>query len=366
MCLHSDPTRTLELDQAGAFAEEMIQLANHATTALMISVGHRTGLFDTMSGLPASSSQRIADAAELDERYVREWLASMTVSGLVVYDPVRQVYHLPAEHAAFLTRAAGGDNLAALMQYISVMGSVESDIVDCFRRGGGLSYDKYERFHQVMAEDSAMVFDSILIDEVLPLAPGLVERLEQGVDVLDVGCGAGKAMVNLATVFPRSRFRGLDLCADVIERARELTAARGLENLTFDVMDASQLDEAEAYDVVTTFDSIHDQAHPDVVLSAIRRCLRPGGLYLMQDVAGSSHLEKNLDHPLAPLFYGISCFHCMSVSLSAGGAGLGTLWGEELAQQMLAEANLPVESVHHLAGAPQHVYFVARIPEATS
>ena len=361
MCLICEPTRNIDLDQASAFADQLVEMANHATTSLMISVGHRTGLFDTMSGLSAATSQDIADAAQLDERYVREWLASMTVSGIVCYDPVRKSYRLPPEHASFLTRAAGGDNLASLMQYVSVMGGVETEIVDCFRRGGGVPYSKYERFHDVMAEDSALVFDSILLDEVLPLAPGLVERLEQGVDVLDIGCGAGLAMANLATTFPNSRFHGIDVCSDVIERARELAVSRALDNLTFEVADAASFHEVCTYDVVTTFDSVHDQARPDVVLSAIRRCLRPGGIYLMQDVAGSSQLEKNLDHPLAPLFYGISCFHCMTVSLSAGGMGLGTMWGEELAQQMLAEADLPVESVHHLDGAPQHVYFVARV-----
>lgn len=359
MCLTLDPTHPLDLQPSGGLDEKLVEIVNHAATSLMISIGHRTRLFDIMAGLEPSSSVEIAEAAELDERYVREWLGSMTVSGLVIHDPVRKTYVLPEQHAAFLTRAGGLGNMAALMQFISVLGTVETDIVRCFHEGGGVPYSDFDRFHEVMAEDSSGVVDTLLLDQVLPLAPGLVERLEAGSEVLDVGCGFGKALVLLAERFPQSRFRGIDVCDVVIERARHSAVARGLENLTFEAVDAADLDAENAFDLVTAFDAIHDQAHPDRVLAAIRRALRPDGVFLMQDIAGSSHVEKNLEHPLAPFLYGVSCMHCMTVSLSAGGAGLGTMWGEELATQMLGDAGFEGLSLHHLEETPQHAYFVS-------
>ena len=360
MCLTLDPTLPLDMQPSGGLDEKLTEIVNHAATSLMISIGHRTRLFDVMAGLEPSTSLEIADAAQLDERYVREWLAAMTVSGLVIHDPVRKTFVLPEQHAAFLTRAGGLGNLAALMQFISVLGSVESDIVRCFHEGGGLPYSAFDRFHEVMAEDSSGVVDTLLLDQVLPLAPGLVERLDAGADVLDVGCGLGNALVLMAERFPQSRFRGIDVCQDVIEGARQTVDDKGLSNLEFEVLDAAHLDAEDAFDLVTAFDAIHDQAQPHQVLAAVCRALRPGGVFLMQDIAGSSHVEKNLDHPLAPFLYSISCMHCMTVSLSAGGAGLGAMWGEELATQMLGDAGFEGVSLHHLEETPQHAYFVCR------
>ena len=358
-----DPATRLAGAQEGsaeAFAERLLEIANHAGTALMISVGHRTGLFDTLAGLAPSTSHEIAEAAGLDERYVREWLAAMAVGGIVLYDPVRERYRLPPEHSAFLTRAATPDNLAVLMQYFAVLGSVEDDVVRCFREGGGVPYSRFARFHEVMAEDSGQVVDGILVDRVLPLVPGLPERLAEGIDVLDVGCGSGRAMVRLAEEFPASRFTGIDFSAEAIERARAAARERGVENVRFEVRDAAQLDEPEGYDLVTTFDAVHDQADPARVLRAIRRAVRPGGVYLMQDIAGSSRLEANFDHPIAPLLYAVSCMHCMTVSLAEGGEGLGTMWGEEKALEMLDEAGFGAVDVRRLEGDIQNSYYVAR------
>lgn len=345
---------------ADAFAERLIEIGNNAAIALMISVGHRTGLFDALEEMPPSTSEEIATVAGLNERYVREWLAAMSVGGIVLYDPVQECYRLPVEHAAFLTRGAAPDNLAVLMQYIAVLGSVEDEIVECFEQGGGVPYAKFERIHAVMAEDSGQVVESMLLEQVIPLAPGLTRKLEMGIDVLDVGCGSGRAMVQLAEAFPRSRFTGYDFSEEAIERAQGTAAEKGLSNIRFEVRDVTILPEDERYDLITTFDAVHDQAKPAQVLSAIRAALRPEGLYLMQDIAGSSRLEGNFSHPIAPLLYTISCMHCMTVSLAAGGDGLGTLWGEELALSMLDDARFGQVEVHRLDGDIQNSYYVSR------
>jgi 2-polyprenyl-3-methyl-5-hydroxy-6-metoxy-1,4-benzoquinol methylase len=348
-----EPTR------AEAFSGRLLDILNGAGTALMVSVGHRTGLFDVLSQLPRATSGQLASEAGLNERYVREWLAAMTVSGIVLYDPIEGSYRLPTEHAAFLTRAATPDNVAVLMQYVAVLASVENDIVDCFRDGGGVPYERFHRFHEVMAEDSGQAVDAALVEAVVPLVDGLRDRLTAGIDVLDVGCGSGRALQRLAREFPRSRFVGYDLCDEAIERAHAESDRQGLSNVRFEVRDATALGDVDAYDLVTTFDAIHDQAQPAWVLAAIRSALRSGGVYLMQDIAGSSHLERNLDHPLAPIFYAVSCMHCMTVSLAAGGDGLGTMWGEEKALAMLADAGFDPVTVHRIDGDIQNNYYVA-------
>ena len=169
-----------DLDQAKAeeFAERMVGVLNEGSIALMTSIGHRTGLFDAMAGLPPSTSEQIASAAGLNERYVREWLGAMVVGKIVEHDPANETYRLPQEHAAFLTRAASPDNIAAFAQYIPLLGSVEDGIVESFKNGGGVPYSAFPRFHEVMAEDSGQTVLPALKDHILPLMSGLIERLE--------------------------------------------------------------------------------------------------------------------------------------------------------------------------------------------
>ncbi len=349
-----DPTR------AEAFAGRLAGMFNDAAVTLMISIGHRTGLFDTMAGSGPVTSGQLADAAGLNERYVREWLGAMLTGRIVEHDPQRGTYHLPPEHAASLTRAASPANLAVTAQFIPMLGSVEDQIVDCFRGGGGVPYAAYPRFHEVMAEESAQTVLSVLVDHMLPLVPGIVERLRAGIDVIDVGCGSGRAILLMAQTFPRSRFVGADFSAEGIARANAEAARLGLGNVRFVEADAARLGAVAAYDLVTTFDAIHDQADPTTVLANIRRALRPDGAYLMQDIGASSHQHENLDHPMGPFLYTISCLHCMTVSLSADGAGLGAMWGDQLARTMLADAGFGDVVMHRLPHDPMNYYYVAR------
>ena len=346
--------------RAEAFAERMLGMVNEAAISLMTSVGHRTGLFDAMSGLKPSTSAKIAAAAGLDERYVREWLGAMVTGGIVEYDPEDSTYSLPREHAAWLTRAASPDNIAVTAQWIPLLGSVEDRIIASFKEGGGVPYSAYPRFHEVMAEESAQTVVAALTGSILPLVPGLTGRLETGIDVLDLGCGSGRALNHMARAYPNSRFAGYDISEEGIARARAGAEKEGLDNVRFEVKDIANLQEREAYDLVTTFDVIHDQAKPAAVLAGISRILRPDGVYLMQDIAGSSYVQNNMDHPLGPFAYTISTMHCMTVSLSQGGAGLGTMWGEEKATQMLGEAGFTDVEVEQLPHDFINNYYIAR------
>lgn len=321
-----------------AFAGKLIGTLNAAAVALMTSLGHRTGLFDALAELPPSSTQAIADAAQLSERYVREWLGAMVTGGIVEHDPEANTYWLPAEHAACLTRAARPNNLAASMQWVAVLGGVEDRVAEAFRHGKGVPYSAYKRFHDVMAEESDQTTVAGLEPHILPLVPGLMRRLELGIDVLDVGCGSGRAVLALAERFPASRFVGYDFSEQGIAAAQAAARNRSLVNVRFAVSDVARLNEPAAFDLITAFDAIHDQADPATVLRNIRRALKPNGVFLMQDIRACSHVHGNRDLPLAPFTYTISCMHCMSGSLACGGAGLGAAWGKELALRMLAEA----------------------------
>jgi len=135
-------TTAVDQVEAEAFAGRMLGVLNSGMLCLMLSVGHRTGLFDTMAAMPAATSEAIARQGQLDERYVREWLNAMTVARVVDYDATTGSYRLPPEHAAFLTRAAGPNNFSSMAQFESLMGGVEDDIVNCFRKGGGVPYSK--------------------------------------------------------------------------------------------------------------------------------------------------------------------------------------------------------------------------------
>ncbi len=343
-----------------AFGGRMGSLLNDALLALPISVGHQTGLFDTMATLPPSSSDDIADAAGLDERYVRELLGALTTGGVTVYDPEPRTYELPPEHAAFLTRGAGVNNLAVLTQFVAMLGAVEQDVVQCVRAGGGVPYSRYPTFHRLMAELSKDTADETLLTGTLDLVPGIRERLQEGIDVADIGCGSGYALNLLAQAFPTSRFTGYDFADDAIAAGRAQAAAWGLVNVTFEVRDVAQLGVREGFDFVTTFDAVHDQADPAAVLRGIADSLRPDGVYLCADVAASSRLEENLDHPLGPVIYTISTFHCMTVSLALDGAGLGAAWGEQTAVSMLADAGFTSVEPQRVEGDILNVFYVAR------
>jgi 2-polyprenyl-3-methyl-5-hydroxy-6-metoxy-1,4-benzoquinol methylase len=352
-----------DADRASTFAGTVLDVLNHGALALMVSIGHRTGLFDAMRGLRPSTSAEIAATAGLSERYVREWLGAMVTGGIIEVDETSTRYTLPDEHAAALTRAAGMDNMAAFAQYVSLLGGVEDDIVECFLKGGGVPYEKFPRFHAVMAEDSGQSVMSALETHIIPLVPGLHERLTRGARMLDAGCGAGRILTRFAELYPNSRFTGLDLSPDAIALATAGAAARGLTNVEFHARDLSDFDRTAdpgAFDVVATFDAVHDQAQPLKLLQGIRRALTPDGIYIMQDIKGSSYVRNNIGHPLGPFLYTVSTMHCMTVSLAQGGEGLGAMWGEENTREYLQRAGFRSVEKHELAHDIQNNWYVVR------
>jgi 2-polyprenyl-3-methyl-5-hydroxy-6-metoxy-1,4-benzoquinol methylase len=354
------PEIAMDETRARAFALRMRELLDGGALALLLSIGHRSGLFDTMAALAPADSREIARESGLDERYVREWLRAMVAGGIVRFDEAQGLYRLPPEHAASLTRRAGPDNLAVPAQWIALLGGVEDELVDCFANGGGVPASGYRRFRKVMAEDSGQRVTSLLLSDVLPLAPGLVAALERGCAVLDVGCGVGRTLCELAQHFPRSRFVGVDLSVDAIADAGRAASERRLENVRFEVRDAADLGAGAQFDLATAFSVIHRQPEPARVLAAIAAALRPAGLFLMQEEASTGSPVRDAKRPLAAFSYALSCLQSLANSRAAGGAGLGAMWGAREVRGTLAAAGFHRIEEKRIARDPRSMYFLAR------
>jgi len=348
--------------KAKTFEGKVVDMLNLGSLALMTSLGHRAGLFDAMSGLPFLTTSEIAEKSGLNERYVREWLGAMTTGGIIEHNAGDNTYRLPPEHAACLTRNSAPNNLAAFTQYIAVLGAVEDEVLEAFNHGRGVPYSSYKRFHEVMAEDSGQTVVAALQDHILPLIPDVSRKLREGIDVIDIGCGSGRAVVLLAANFPNSRFTGLDISEETIAVANEKAKLEDLGNAEFRVYDTARSFGNNKYGLITAFDAIHDQAMPEQVLKNIYEALVPGGTLLMQDIAASSNVENNINHPIAPFLYTISCMHCMSVSLAGGGPGLGAMWGKEKAIEMLKIAGFRDIRVERLSHDIQNYYYITLKP----
>ncbi len=354
-------------ERSEQFGNRLVDTLNQMGIALMLSVGHRTGLLEVMAGLPPSTSEGIARAAGCDERYVREWLACLATADVLDYAPGSQMFNLPQEHAVWFARDGvqhpsrdifEPDELAET--FASLM-EVQPHVVNCFQHGGGVPYAAYGRFHELMTHNRQAHFDAVLLDSVLPLVPGWGKRMDDGVQVADFGCGSGHVLSLLAQAFPQSSFTGYDISPVDIDRAQADASRRGLVNVRFRQANVGGLVAEGIYDVALALDVIHDLAQPAAGLGAIARSLKPGGILLMMEFAASSSLANNLDHPLAPWLYAQSVMYCMTVSLSQGGAGLGCMWGKEQALAMLAEAGFVDVEVKHTEASPYSDYFVARI-----
>ncbi|SKU69314.1 ubiE5 protein [Mycobacteroides abscessus subsp. abscessus] len=211
-----------------------------------------------------------------------------------------------------------------------------------------------------MGERSREVFDKALIGMVLPLVEGLPEGLEGGLDVADFGCGSGYAVNLMAQAFPASRFTGIDFSDEAIATAAADAEQLGLRNASFLSADVATLNASATYDLITAFDTIHDQAHPAAVLANIHRALRPGGVLLMADIKASSRLEDNIGVAMSTYRYTVSLTHCMPVSLGLEGAGLGTMWGRQLAEAMLAEAGFSEVTVREIEQDTSNYFYIAR------
>ena len=352
------------------FSEKLTDILNYSALNLALAIGYRTGLFDVMDTFDTPQTlEAIADKADLNPRYIKEWLGVM-VSGEIVELSIGEGgdnrFYLPKPHGDFITRRAGNSNLGVYTQEIPLLTSCAMEtVVESFATGDGVSYDHYPRFQAFMSQLADAKHRRVLVDRFLPAVENgrLIGRLQSGIRVCDLGCAEGVALMLMAKAFPNSSFVGIDISQKAIETARSEASRQQLDNLEFVIVDAATLKDnrklKDAFDYVTAFDAVHDQTRPLDVLQGIHYILAPGGLFSMVDIAARSNLANNLDHPMASFLYTVSLMHCMPVGLVDGGPGLGMMWGREKAVALLNEAGFENVQVHEIPEDPFNLHFLS-------
>ncbi|HYL57995.1 MAG TPA: methyltransferase domain-containing protein [Candidatus Acidoferrales bacterium] len=309
-----------------------------AMLGAMSYIGDRLGIFRALADAGSVTSAGLAERTGLSERYLREWLSAMAAAGYVNYDVAAKTYAMPAEHAMVLARDDSPFFAGGFIEMIVPQMSIAPKVMESFKNGRGVPQSEYPaETWEAMERSSAAMYRHSLVRKWLPAMPQVVEKLSAGGSSLDVGCGAGRAAIAIATAFPRAKVFGFDAHAGSLERARANARAAGLaDRITFDVVDCTKLPTAQ-FDFISTFDVVHDSVDPDALLKSIRGALKPGGTYLMVEVNVSSKLEDNIN-PMGKLMYSMSTLYCMTTSLAHGGAGIGACMGEAKARELVAAA----------------------------
>lgn len=318
------------------FMQKVVGDAGTAMAAALVHVGVRVGLFKAMAGAGALSASDLSDLTGIGTRNVAEWLAAMASAGYVEYDPAGERFTLPEEHALFFAQPQSEYFLGGLFDGLPGLMAMAPRLAAAFERGGGVSFAEFGAGMPLALEQmNRPVYENRLVRSWLPAVPGAIERLTAGGRAIDVGCGTGVVPLILAKAFPDARIEGLDLDARSIEIARGYAREQGLQDrVRFIQAGADALEPQPGYDLITTFDVIHDLPDPGQVLARIRSALAPGGTYLMVEPAVDDRLENNLGNPFARMLYAISCLHCVPQSLAQGGPGLGACWGPARAREL--------------------------------
>lgn len=334
----------MDRERVDAFLDRFVGFASGATTIGLLAVADRSGLLAWLGEHGSGTAQEIADGAGLERRYVEEIMAGLTASGTVDYEVASEVFTLPPEHALFLADEHSPYFMGGWLDMIPpVMGQIDG-VTYATKHGGGVAFD-------VFGADIVTGIDRgngpsqrvFLTSRWLPAVPGLVARLESGIRVADVGCGSGTAAILMAEAFPESSVHGYDVSPESLAVAR--SRSQSLDNVEFAESSVETIPSDPPFELITSFDVVHDLVDPMAALVRIREALAPDGLYLMMEPNASSHLEENLTDR-GTLLYGISTLFCMTQSLAHGGAGLGASWGREMAEQYARDAGF--SSFRHL------------------
>ncbi|HEX3269248.1 MAG TPA: methyltransferase domain-containing protein [Ktedonobacterales bacterium] len=331
--------QTIDQAAAEAFAGKVLGDLAGVTNTALARVGDRLGLFKSLASKGPATSAELAERTGTNERYVREWLAALASAEYLTYDPTSARFTLPAEHALALAQEGGPMFLGGIPQQFMGLLTTLDKVEDAFRNGGGVANDEFAvDTWDGMSRLTATWTDNNLVQNWLPQMPDVQARLERGALLADVGSGYGQAIIKLAQAFPNSRFVGYDINARSIARARAEAERAGVsDRVRFEQRDAST-GLPEQYDLITTFDVVHDTVDPLKLLTAIRQALKQDGIYICQEINGSERLEENIG-TVGALLYGVSVLFCMTQSLAAHGEGLGTFGlPEPKVRELSAEA----------------------------
>jgi SAM-dependent methyltransferase len=315
----------IDFEKAQSFMSRVMTDMSGALMGFMCAVGDRLGLFRVLSTCGACTSEQLAGHANINERYAREWLHAVASAGYVEYDADRETYRLPPEHAIVIADEQSPMFLGGGFQQLIGMTRPLDMLCEAFRFGGGVPQEAYgEDLLSGMERMSATWFENMLVHHWLPTTSSMIERLEQGASVADVGCGSGRAMLQLANRYPRSRFVGFDRFEPVVARAMARAEAAGLlDRVRFEVRSV-EAGLPERYGLITAFDSLHDMSDPLGALRAIHAALEPHGTFLLMEMNCSERLEDNYGSN-GVILYGTSVLYNTPVTLAQGREALGTM-----------------------------------------
>ncbi|HZR55732.1 MAG TPA: methyltransferase domain-containing protein [Terriglobales bacterium] len=322
--LNAPAPESFDFSRTAAFMNKVVGDLSGAVISFMCTLGDRLGLFKKLADGPASSTE-LALRTGMNERYIREWLNSLTAAGYLHYDPSDKRFSLPPEHAPVLAQEGGLMFMGGVYQHLPGLFGPLEKLTEVFRNGGGIQPSTYgEDFRKGMERISGSWFENMLVQQWIPAMEGLQAKLKNGADVADIGCGSGLALITMARSFPKSRFVGYELFGPSVARATANAEAAGVaDRVRFeqrDVVDGL----SQQYDLITSFDVLHDIANPAAVLRGIQNALRSDGTYLLLEIRCSEHLEENRG-PIAAILYGTSVCFCTPTSLAYGAEGLGTM-----------------------------------------
>lgn len=314
------------------FMDRFVGFASGATTIGLLAIADRTGLTQWLGTNSAATALEIASGVSLDLRYVEEICGGLTAAGVLTHDD--GVFALPPEHAQFLTEESSPYFMAGWLDMIPAMMSRVDDLADATRNGGGVGFAEFgDDLVRGLDRANRPSQKILLTRKWLPAVPGLVEQLEAGIRVADIGCGSGAVASTIAAKYPNSEVFGFDVSEPLLDIARERST--GINNVTFERRSVAEL--TGSFDLVTSFDVIHDLSDPLAGLQAIRAAIGVNGQFLMMEPNVSSDLDENINDTAA-LFFGVSAMFCMTQSLAAGGAGLGAAWGHQRAEALARQA----------------------------
>jgi SAM-dependent methyltransferase len=324
---------------AQAFAGRVLGDASACMVTVMAALGDKLNLFKELDSSGPATSEELASRTGTDARYVREWLGGMAAAGYLDYAPATGRFALPSAHAPALTHEGGPFFAGGALQLTAAKLELLGRIEEVFRLGGGVPADAYaDNLWHAQERFSAGWVNHLLTQVWIPAMPEVEAMLERGGAVADIGCGRGLGLIRLAQVYPNSYFVGYDAYAPEIAHAAANARTFGVaDRVRFQHLEISRGLPAQ-YDLITSFDLLHDTVDPPRVLRAVRNALSPEGAFVCLETNCSDRLEDNAG-PLGALFHGISLFYCMPTSLAEGGAGLGTLGlPEPVLRQMCVEA----------------------------
>lgn len=327
----SESTTQIDPNQLKAYSFLLFSKLDGAVTSAMVHLGHELGLYGCLAtAREPLTTDDLARAAGLHERWVREWAHNQVAAKLIAWTDGDEGgrYSLSPEAAAVLADpnhpAFGMGMFARLPDTMAQM----RHLPDSFRTGLGYDYDSHGPNGAAGIEASfAPWYKNFLVPVALPALDGVVEKLEAGARVADIGCGGGLAVALMAARFPNSQFHGFDISEYALARARTRQDDLGLVNAQFFDPRERPITADASYDLITTFDCIHDMTHPHLMLQTIRQAIKPDGTWLLVDIKGRETFAENVaKNPMAALMYGISVMSCMSSGMSEpGGEGFGTL-----------------------------------------